>query len=76
MGVVEDVKVELTEAQKEYRTKLWPKHYIPSLKEYKSEQLDKIGSELAIKIGGIKQFKRTIEDRGPEIKSGPLENKR
>jgi hypothetical protein len=30
MGIFEEPKVELTENQKEYRTKIWPKHYIPS----------------------------------------------
>ena len=37
LGIVDENKRELTHAQKEYRTKIWPKHYIPSLKDYKYE---------------------------------------
>lgn len=40
----------LTEAQLAYKTKLWPKHYVPIVKEYKSEQLDLIGQQLELKI--------------------------
>lgn len=30
------VQKELTQAQQEYRTKIWPKHYIPTVKEFKA----------------------------------------
>lgn len=72
MGVLDDKFQPLTELQREYRTKLWPKHYIPQTKEYKAEQLDLVGKELEIRIGGVKQGKRTMIDRGPLIESGPL----
>ena len=58
LGIIDENKRELTHAQKEYRTKIWPKHYIPSLKDYKSEQLDLVGKDLELKIGGIKEGKR------------------
>lgn len=37
LGIIDESKIPLTEEQKEYRTKLWPKHYVPQLKEFKSE---------------------------------------
>lgn len=43
LGVIAEDKKELTEAQKEYKTKIWPRHYIPHLKEEKSKGLDIIG---------------------------------
>lgn len=72
----DEVPQELTPLQKEYRTKIWPKHYIPSVREYKAKKFDEIGEKLELKIGGIKQGKRTYIDLGPEIKSGPLDDDR
>ena len=44
-GIIEkdESQIELTAAQKEYRSKMWPKHYIPSQREYKAGKLDEIG---------------------------------
>jgi len=72
----DDVPQELTPLQQEYKTKIWPKHYIPSVREYKAKKFDEVGSTLGLKIGGVKQGKRTYIDLGPEIISGPLENGR
>lgn len=73
LGIVEESRRVLTQAQKEYKTKIWPKHYIPALKEEKSKGLDSVGKDLEIKIGGQKEGKQDQDDRGPEIKSGPLD---
>lgn len=60
-----------TEEQKEYKTKIWPKYYLPHKKREKSEGLDKVGAELKLKVGGIIDKKDYKEDRGPEYISGP-----
>lgn len=54
LGLSDGTQKELTPAQQEYRTKIWPKHYIPSVKEFKAAQLDLVGRQLDIEIGGIK----------------------
>lgn len=54
LGIVDESKKELTDAQKEYRSKIWPKHYVPELKEYKSLQLDLVGAQLKLRVGGVK----------------------
>lgn len=55
MGIIDESRKELTEGQKDYKTKIWPKHYIPHQKELKAEQLDLVGAELGLKIGGRKE---------------------
>ena len=36
LGIVEESKKVLSEAQKAYKSKIWPKHYIPYKREEKS----------------------------------------
>lgn len=36
LGIVEESKKVLSEAQKAYKSKIWPKHYIPHKREEKS----------------------------------------
>lgn len=71
LGIIREDKRELTEAQKEYKTKIWPKYYIPSQKEEKAIGLDKVGTQLDIRLNAPKEGQKN-KNRGPEIRSGPL----
>ena len=73
LGIVEESKKVLSEAQKEYKSKIWPKHYIAHLREKKSENIDSVGLELNLKVGAVKIGKRV--DESNQIVSGPLPNK-
>lgn len=66
--------LDYSKEQKEYKTKIWPKHYIDHLKNEKVNGLDKVGGDLKIRVGGkILNAENAVEDRGQEIVSGPLE---
>jgi hypothetical protein len=78
LGLAEETKMVLSDAQKEYKSKIWPKHYIPIVKEFKSEQLDLIGQQLELKIQQENPdedeaaARRRKKNERSQILSGPL----
>ena len=76
LGILQDKHRKLTKEQEEYKTKIWPKYYVPHLKDTKVQGLDQVGAELELKVGGkVLNRKNEIIDKGPEMRSGPLEDK-